>query len=198
MWRYANSPRISVARVSQDRIQGTLDPCDATWATFAVNYPDDSGGTATAIAHFIDGRWVPMYLGDGYGLQHELPSVVYVDLFGSELTVPDVTICGQSREIEPRSITACVWLGAINEITWSSWTATAATGLGTLEIYNCPPAPSSCTKSPTFTPDYQVHLSNPKAEAFCVGVKVDTALVFTSERTGSGFGDSITPLKPPC
>jgi hypothetical protein len=33
---------------------------------------------------------------DGYGLQQEVPASVYADLFGSEMNVPDVTICGQA------------------------------------------------------------------------------------------------------
>jgi hypothetical protein len=141
---------------------------------------------------------VPNYLGDGYGLQQEIPGSVYADLFGSEMNVPDVTICGQARQIEPSSITACVWVGAINNITWSSWTVAAATGVGTLQIYNCPPGPSNCTTPPTFTPDYRIVLSQPRTERFCVGSKAVTALVFTSEHTTTAFGNSITPKKPPC
>lgn len=164
VWHYANSPRISAVNVSLGtlgKIQGTLDPCDDTWATFAVNYPLDDGGGATTIAHFSGGKWVPDYLGDGYGLQQEIPSAVYVDLFGGELGCARRhnlwTVAGGRAEKHHRL--------RVRRRHQQHLRTTGATGLGTLENYNCPPGPSSCTKSPTFTPDYQIYLSHPKTEA---------------------------------
>ena len=117
----------------------------------------------------------------------------------SPVPVPDVLICQGTPSYEPSSVNWCTSACSsyVSAITWTSWTADGASGVGTLNTNTGVPNCSQGTWSAQ--PNYTISFSNPAMVTYCTGNGGSgsaSALLFT---VSSFFSGSQLPVfKPPC
>jgi hypothetical protein len=93
---------------------------------------------------------------------------------------PLVLICSGPPMYEPSVLHWCTSLCSsyVTNISWTTWTASSATGLGTLMTNNGEP---NCAQGTvTAEPGYAVTLSNPETVSYCSQSGTASGLLFTA------------------
>lgn len=108
---------------------------------------------------------------------------------------PLVLICSGSPMYEPSTLHWCTSLCSsyVTNISWTTWTANSATGLGTLMTNNGEP---NCAQGTvTAHPGYAVTLSNPETVSYCSDSGTASGLLFTASDI---WNFPIPEEGPPC
>jgi hypothetical protein len=108
---------------------------------------------------------------------------------------PLVLICSGSPMFEPSTLHWCTSLCSsyVTNISWTTWTASSATGLGTLMTNNGEP---NCAQGTvTAQPGFAVTLSNPQTVSYCSDSGTASGLLFTASDIWSF---PIPDEGPPC
>ena len=108
---------------------------------------------------------------------------------------PLVLICSGSPMYEPSTLHWCTSLCSsyVTNISWTTWTASSATGLGTLMTNNGEP---NCAQGTvTAQPGYAVTLSNPETVSYCSDSGTASGLLFTASDI---WNFPIPEEGPPC
>jgi hypothetical protein len=109
--------------------------------------------------------------------------------------VPLVLVCSGTPEFEPSTLHWCSSLCSsyLQRITWTSWTATSATGTG---VYMTNDGVPDCMQGTwTAHPGYSVTLNNPADTSYCSDSGQAVGLLFTNS---SIYGGPLPGVKPPC
>ena len=108
---------------------------------------------------------------------------------------PLVLICSGPPMYEPSILHWCTSLCSsyVTNISWTTWTASSATGLGTLMTNNGEP---NCAQGTvTAQPGYAVTLSNPETVSYCSDSGAASGLLFTASDI---WNFPIPDEGPPC
>ena len=108
---------------------------------------------------------------------------------------PLVLICSGSPMYEPSILHWCTSLCSsyVTNISWTTWTPSSATGMGTLMTNNGEP---NCAQGTvTAQPGYAVTLSNPETVSYCSDSGTASGLLFTASDI---WNFPIPDEGPPC
>ena len=108
---------------------------------------------------------------------------------------PLVLICSGSPMYEPSTLHWCTSLCSsyVTNISWTTWTASSATGRGTLMTNNGEP---NCAQGTvTAQPGYAVTLGNPETVSYCSASGTASGLLFTASDI---WNFPIPDEGPPC
>ena len=110
--------------------------------------------------------------------------------------VPLVMVCTGTPMYKPTTMNWCTSLcsDSIQGVTWSSWTATSASGTGTLITNDG--LPNCAQGTLTAHSGYTVTLSSPQTVPYCSNTGQASALLYTSTNLWSNA--TIPAITPPC